>query len=86
MEFDSETGKIILLHPTTAGGPAARFANDRGTGLMGVSLVATDLAKARRLIEGNTKRMVAVYQGFYGNSFLVPAELASGVWIEIVQK
>jgi len=86
MEFNSETGKIILLRPSTTGGPAARFANDRGEGLMGVSLVASDLANARGLIEGNTKRMLAVYQGFYGKSFLVPAELASGVWIEIVQK
>lgn len=85
-EFETARGKIILLRANTSDGPAAQFACDRGEGVLGVTLDAIDIAKVHALIEKNVKRTLPLYAGFYGNSFLVPAELACGVWIEMVQK
>jgi catechol 2,3-dioxygenase-like lactoylglutathione lyase family enzyme len=85
-EFEVGRGKVALLQASAPDGPAARFTRDRGEGVMGISLEVGDLAKARVLIEKNTKRAIAPYAGFYGNSFLLPAELSCGAWIEMVQK
>jgi hypothetical protein len=85
-EFEVGRGKIVLLQRTAHDGTAARFTRDRGEGVMGISLEVGDLAKARALIQKNTKRTLAPYAGFYGNSFLVPAELSCGTWIEMVQR
>ena len=56
-----------------------------GEGLMRITLMLTELTKARTLIEGNTQRSLPIYRGFYGNSILIPDNLASGVWIEMAQ-
>jgi catechol 2,3-dioxygenase-like lactoylglutathione lyase family enzyme len=85
-EFEVSGGKIVLLQGSAHDGTAARFTRDRGEGVMGISLEVGDLAKARALIEKNTKRTLTPYAGFYGNSFLVPAELSCGTWIEMVQR
>jgi len=53
---------------------------------MGVSLELSSLETARALIEKNTKREFRSYAGAYGNSILIPAELAHGIWIEMFQK
>ena len=84
-EFAAERGSIVLLH-ARRNGPAAQFARERGEGVLGFTLTVTDLAKARALLEKNTKRRLFTYRGFYGNSFLIPAELAAGAWIEMAQK
>jgi Glyoxalase-like domain len=85
-EFETARGKIVLLRAKTTDGRAAQFVRDRGEGVMGVTLDVIDIPKAQTLIEKTVKRALPVYAGFYGNSFLVPAELACGVWIEMVQK
>ena len=60
-----------------------RFLADRGEGIMGVSLEVSSLATARALLERNTMRKVASYPGPYGDSILIPAELANGMSIEM---
>jgi hypothetical protein len=52
---------------------------------MGVSIEVASLETARALLEKNTKRELVSYAGAYGNSILIPAELAHGVWIEMFQ-
>lgn len=85
-EFETGLGKIVLLEANSPAKPAADFSRDRGQGVMGITVAVGDLAKAQSLIEKNTKRKLLPYEGTYGRSFLVPAELTSGVWIEMVQK
>jgi hypothetical protein len=53
---------------------------------MGLTLAVDDITKARSLIGGKTNRDLPIYEGVYGKSFLVPPEVASGVWIEMVEK
>jgi hypothetical protein len=85
-EFDAGHKKIVLLEAQGSEGPVPQFSRGRGEGLMGISLEVENLEKARALIQKNTKRSFPPYPGFYGNSFLIPGELAGGVWIEMVQK
>jgi catechol 2,3-dioxygenase-like lactoylglutathione lyase family enzyme len=84
-EFAANGGSLVLLH-AIGSGPASTFARDRPEGVMGVSLMVADLAAARTLVEKNANRNFSTYRGFYGDSFLIPPELASGVWIEMTQE
>jgi 4-hydroxyphenylpyruvate dioxygenase-like putative hemolysin len=84
-EFATDNSSIMLLQPNGTG-PAAEFRRQRGEGVMGVSVAVTDLARAHLLVETNTGRKFPEYDGFHGKSFLVPADLASGCWIEFTQE
>jgi hypothetical protein len=85
-ELQTSPGKIVLLEANSSGKPTADFLRERGQGVMGLSLAVGDIAKARSLIGGKANRDLPIYEGVYGKSFLVPPEVASGVWIEMVQK
>jgi len=75
-----------LLEPNSPGKPAADFSHERVQGVIGLTLAVGDLGKAQSLLEENTPRELPTHDGIYGKSFLVPAEVADGVWIEMVQK
>lgn len=85
-EFDIGDGRILLLESDSSAKPANNFASERLQGVIGLTLSISDIRKAQSLLEDNTHRKLPIYDGVYGKSFLVPAELASGVWIEMVQK
>ena len=85
-EIEAGGGRIVLLEPKGKTGKAASFLAERGEGIMGVSIEVGSLETARALLEKNTKRDFVSYAGAYGNSILIPAELAHGVWIEMFQK
>lgn len=53
---------------------------------MGLSIEVSSLQTARALLEKNTNRKFPSYAGAYGNSILIPAEIAHGVWIEMFEK
>jgi len=76
----------VLLEPKGEAGKVASFLAERSEGIMGISIEVGSLKTARTLLENNTKRKFAPYAGAYGNSILIPAELAHGVWIEMFQK
>jgi hypothetical protein len=59
---------------------------DRGEGIMGVSMEVRDLETARKVIESNTGLVFAPYAGPYGNSILISAEIAHGLWIEMFER
>jgi hypothetical protein len=85
-EIEAGGGRIVLLEPKGKTGKAASYLAERGEGIMGVSIEVGSLETARALLEKNTKREFGSYAGAYGNSILIPAELAHGVWIEMFQK
>jgi catechol 2,3-dioxygenase-like lactoylglutathione lyase family enzyme len=78
-------GRILLLH-ATAPGPTMQFENARHEGLMGFTVSVVDLPKAQALIQANAKRRFPTYRGLFGRSFLIPADLAAGTWIEIAER
>jgi len=84
-EFATESGSILLLQAKGSGLVSA-FAQQRSMGVMGVTLAVKDLTTARTFVEKQTNRNFSTYRGLYGSSFLIPADLASGVWIEMTQE
>jgi hypothetical protein len=85
-EFEIGDGRILLLKSDSVGGSAADFSRERVQGVMGLTVSVGDLKRAESLVEEFTARKMRTYDGVYGKGFLVPAELANGVWIEMVQK
>jgi catechol 2,3-dioxygenase-like lactoylglutathione lyase family enzyme len=85
-EIEAGGGRIVLLEPKGKTGKAASFLAERDEGIMGVSIEVGSLTTARALLEKNTKRNFVSYSGPYGDSILIPAELANGLWIEMFQK
>ena len=85
-EIETGRGKIVLLKPESKGGRAASFLAEQGEGIMGLSVELSSLRTARTLLEKNTNRKFSTYAGAYGDSILIPAEIAHGVWIEMFQK
>src|SRR5579864_8832696 len=67
-----------------AGRPGAPPA-DRGEGILGVSLAVQDLLTAHRLVEGNTGLTFPTFRRQGRDRFLIPASLAHGVLIEMVE-
>jgi len=79
-------GTILLLEPTDKSGTVASFLNECGEGIMGVSIEVSNLEAARNLLEAKAERKFTAYPGADGESILVPAGGAHGVWIEMFQK
>lgn len=77
---------ILLLRPGNENTKVASFLADRGDGIIGVSIEVHDLGTARKLIETNTGQKFMPYEGPYGSSILIPAEIAHGLWIEMFQR
>jgi hypothetical protein len=85
-EIETGRRKIVLLKPKSRGGRAASFLAAHGEGIMGLSVEVSSLQTVRTLLEKNTNRKFSTYAGAYGDSILIPAEMAHGVWIEMFQK
>jgi catechol 2,3-dioxygenase-like lactoylglutathione lyase family enzyme len=85
-EIETGRGRIVLLKPKGIRGRAASFLAKKGEGIMGLSIEVSSLWTARTLLEKNTNRKFSTYAGAYGDSILIPAEIAHGVWIEMFQK
>jgi hypothetical protein len=84
-EVEVGSGSILLIQPTQAGGYAASFLKQAGEGIMGVSLAVANLSTAWALLAQNMRRPFARYRGAYGESILIPGELATGLWIEMYE-
>lgn len=84
-EFAAPSGSILLLH-ASGDGPVSQFATRRGDGVMGVSITVPDLSKTHTLTEGKANQTFSIYRGLYGKAFVVPGELARGLWIEFTEK
>jgi catechol 2,3-dioxygenase-like lactoylglutathione lyase family enzyme len=87
VEFASESGSIILLQPMGGVNAASsQFRRVRTAGMMGVSIAVKDISAARELLQKNTGRRFETHDGWYGKSLLIPADIANGTWIELVQR
>ncbi len=84
-EIAAGKGEILLLAPARADGQVAGFLQQRGQGVMGVSLEVRELEAARQALADGTGWTFTAYDGVYGPSILVPPELSHGLWIEMVE-
>jgi len=75
---------LVLLQPDGPG-LVADFAADRGEGILGVSIEVRDLGVAHRLVHDNTGLTLPIFRHRGRERFLIPASLAHGVLIEMVE-
>jgi catechol 2,3-dioxygenase-like lactoylglutathione lyase family enzyme len=75
---------LVLLQPAGPG-LVADFAADRGEGILGVSIEVRDLGVAHRLVQGNTGLTLPIFHFRGRERFLIPASVAHGVLIEMVE-
>ena len=85
-EIEAGLGAILLLRPSDEAGAVASFLAERGEGVMGVSIEVRDLDRALWIIETNTDLELVPYDGPFGRSVLIPADMACGVWIEFFRR
>jgi len=84
-EVKAGHGVLLLLESSKRAGLLTKFLSDHDEGIIGLSVEVADLGKARRLAESGTGRKLETYKGFYGASFLLPPEVAHGMWMEMYQ-
>jgi catechol 2,3-dioxygenase-like lactoylglutathione lyase family enzyme len=75
---------VTLLQPEGPG-VAANFAADRGEGILGVSLKAGNLEAARALVNRRNGLNLQTFNYKGRDRFLIPASLAHGFLIEMVE-
>ena len=63
-----------------------KYLSDHDDGIIALSVQVSDLSKAHRMAESVTGSRIDIYQGTYGQSFLVPPDVTSGVWLEMFQR
>ncbi|UCC82134.1 MAG: VOC family protein [Gemmatimonadota bacterium] len=85
-KIETGHGDIVLLEPTEDDGFTARFMEERGEGIMGVSLRVGSLARAREVMAPGIARRLLPHTGFYGGAFLVQPVLTRGLWIEFFEE
>jgi len=85
-EIQAGLGTILLLQPSDEAGAVASFLAERGEGVMGVSIEVRDLDRVLWMIEFNTDLELVPYDGPFGQSLLIPGELARGIWIEFFKR
>ena len=75
---------LALLEPDGPG-LVADFAADRGEGILGVSVEVGSLPTAHAYVESHTGLVLPVFKDRGRERFLIPASLAHGVLIEMVE-
>jgi catechol 2,3-dioxygenase-like lactoylglutathione lyase family enzyme len=81
-EIHARAGSILLVTPKNPGGAVAKFLDERGESVMGVSLKVADLHRTQAELARRIRRDLPMYEGPYGKSIAVPGDLAKGTWIE----
>lgn len=80
------SGYILLLEAEDASSAVASFLEDRGEGIMGVTIEVGNLDKVQALLKAKLQRDFVPYDGFLGRSILIPANKVHGLYIEMVER
>jgi hypothetical protein len=84
-EFGAGEGVILLLQGDNLRSDVSSFLNERGEGIMGVSIQVKNLETAQKFIETAIQDKFEIYDGIYGKSILISPQETSGIWIELFQ-
>lgn len=69
-----------------SGGRSGALASIRSEGIAGVSIEVSDLDTTRALLQRHTHLYFDSYAGLFGESLLVPASMAHGIWLEFFEQ
>jgi catechol 2,3-dioxygenase-like lactoylglutathione lyase family enzyme len=86
-EVKAGQGSLLLLESAAKNGALSNFLLNHDDGqIIGISIEVSDLKKARSLVEGHSGHKLEPYNGFYGQSIMIPPDLTHGVWMELFQR
>ncbi len=85
-EVQAGAGSILLVAGASTKNPVTPWLESRGESVMGITLEVADLEQARRALQARLHRDLPVYEGAFGRSILIPAEVALDTYIEFCEK
>ena len=84
-EVQCGAGTIVFFGPPPHNSRLAKLVEHQGFGPFGISLTVADLKTAHTVIQQSTHKKFAIEHSGGGDSFIVPAEVAAGAFVEFVQ-
>jgi hypothetical protein len=86
-EVKAGSGSMLMLESVDDNGGLGKFLSNHDEGeIIGLSIEVSDLSKARSWVEGHSGSKLEPYNGFYGQSIMIPPDLTHGVWMEFFQR
>jgi len=85
-EVQCGQGTIVLFEPANKNSPLAALIKKQGFGPFGISISVADLKTAQRVIQDGTHSKLGIQRSGTFASFIVPAGLAAGTFVEFVQQ
>ena len=76
---------MVLLEGNVKSSEVARYLTDPDDRIIAISVKVADLKAARSQAETATHARLQIYKGAFGRSFLIPANAAHGLSIEMFQ-
>jgi hypothetical protein len=86
LEVTCGQGTIVFFEPIKRNSTVAALVKKQGLGPFGISVSVTDLKTAQRVVQAGTHARLGIQRIGNEMSFLVPAELAGGTFVEFVQQ
>jgi hypothetical protein len=80
------SGAMILLESSDKSSVVQKYLSDHDDGIIALSVEVSNLSTARRMAESVTGGKIDVYQGTYGQSFLLSPDVTHGIWLEMFQR
>jgi hypothetical protein len=85
-EFQCGQGTLIFFQPTNDASPLTVLVKKSGYGPVGISVAVADISKTQQIAEAGTARKLPIRQLDGKSGFVVPAESASGAFVEFIQQ
>jgi hypothetical protein len=85
-EVECGQGTIVFFEAVKQNGPLGALVKRQGLGPFGISVSVTDLKTAQRVVQAGTHAKFGIQRTGTRMSFIVPAELAAGTFVEFVQQ
>ena len=85
-EVQCGQGTLVFFEATHQNSPLAALIAKQGLGPFGISVEVADLKTAQRIVQQGTHAKFGIQHTGKRMSFIVPAQLASGTFIEFVQQ
>jgi len=79
-------GTLVFFETAHQNSPLSALVEKQGRGLFRISIGVADLKTAQRIVQQGTHAKFGIQQLGKQASFIVPAELAGGTFIEFVQE
>lgn len=85
-QVEYSQGAIVFWQPSGTGGALSELIRKQGLGPFGLSVGVADIRRAHEIAERGTNSRLPIVESDSRRSFLVPANLVAGAWIEFVQE